>query len=116
MSLSSLATCHSSNADLLEYLASLAQGYDVVVPRRTSGVETLHAVYSVRCIQPIERLLDKGEVRIVKFFPDVRVRYVEEPDLCRFDPEGRSFVNINTPADWEYAQALVWQQEERPAH
>ncbi len=103
------------NTDLLKYLVDLAPGHDVVVPRRADGVEALHAVYSVRCIQPIERLLNSGEVMIVRFFPDVRVRYVEEPELRRFDPEGRSFVNINTPADWEYAQALVWQQEGRPA-
>lgn len=103
------------NTDLLRYLAALAPGYDVVVPRHTSGVEALHAVYSVRCIQPIERLLDSGEGMIVKFFPDVHVRYVDESELRRFDPEGLSFVNINTPADWDYAQALVRQQEERLA-
>jgi len=99
------------NVDLLNYLISLSPGYDVVIPRRAEGLETLHAVYSVHCMKPIQRLLEAGEVMIVKFFSEVRVCYVDDADLRRFDPEGLSFININTPDDWEYAQALAWQRE-----
>lgn len=95
------------NVSLLNYLVSLSAGYDVVVPRRAEGIEALHAVYSVQCIHPIERLLEQGQVKIVNFFPEVRVRYVDTPELQQFDPNGLSFVNINIPDDWEYARALA---------
>lgn len=45
-------------------------------------VEALYAVYFVRCIQPIERLLRQGKVMIVNFFPEVRVRYVDTPNCA----------------------------------
>ncbi len=99
------------NIRLLNYLVALSPGYDVVVPRLAKGVEALHAVYSVQCVQPMERLLRQEKVMIVNFFPEVRVRYVDTPELHRFDPDELSFVNINTPDDWEYAQALAWQRE-----
>ena len=99
------------NVDLLSYLMALSPGYDVVIPRRAKGVEALHAVYSVQCIQPIERLLRQGKVMIVNFFPEVRVRYVDTPELRRFDPDESSFININTPDDRAYAQALALQRD-----
>jgi len=50
-------------------------------------------------------------VMIVRFFEEVRVRYVDPIDLRRIDPAERSFINVNTPDDWEYAQVLDWQRE-----
>ena len=99
------------SAPLLQHLVALAPGCDVVIPRHQKGTEALHAVYSKRCIGPIRRLLQRDEAVIVKFFPEVRVCYVDEPVLREFDPEGLSFVNINTLGDLEYAQALAWQTE-----
>ena len=96
---------------LLQHLVARAPGCDVVIPRHQKGKEALHAVYSKRCIEPIRRLLQRDEAAIVKFFPEVKVCYVDEPVLREFDPEGLSFVNINTPGDLEYAQALAWQTE-----
>ncbi len=98
------------NVRLLRHLLALADQCAVVIPRRSKGTEPLHAVYARSCIAPIERSLHKGEVTIVGFFPEVKVCYVEEPVLSQLDPDGLSFVNINTPEDWEFAQALAWQR------
>ena len=93
------------NLDLLRYLVSLAEDADVVVPRWTD-VEPLHAVYRpATCLGPIEEALARGERRIISFYHEVRVRYVEQAEIARFDPQGLSFFNINTPDDW--AQALA---------
>lgn len=94
---------------LLEHLVAIAPGCDVVMPRHRKGTEALHAVYSKRCIAPIRRLLERDEEVIVRFLPEVNVCYVDEPVLREFDPEGLSFVNINTPADLELARDLVCQ-------
>jgi molybdopterin-guanine dinucleotide biosynthesis protein A len=53
------------------------------------------------------RLLEQGRRRIFAFFADVRVRYIEEATIARFDPLHLSFVNVNTPADWQLAQDLI---------
>ena len=36
----------------------------------------------------------------------LRVRYVTEADLLTIDPSGRSFLNVNTPADLEVARSF----------
>lgn len=114
---------------LLRYMLVTAPEYDVVVPRAVpwgglegvrKGKETarehllhpLHAVYSTSCLEPMKDLLESGDLRIMSFYPRVRVRYVEEEEIDIFDPEHLSFFNINTPADLRKAEGLF--QEEEP--
>ena len=99
------------NRKLLQYLINRVPDCDVVIPRHEKGLESLHAVYSKACLSPIKNLLQQEKVRVTRFFSEVDVCYVEERTLQQFDPQKLSLVNINTPEDWEYAQALAWQTE-----
>ncbi len=101
------------NPDLLRYLISLAPGYDVVIPRVAEFPETLHAVYGKRCLEPIKRRLLADQLKIIGFFDEVRVRTVERDEVAHFDPAFRSFLNMNTSADWERVQRLVRGQSEQ---
>ena len=92
------------NLGLLRYMAELAPGCDVVVPRWDDKLEPLHAVYSKNCLGPIEGLIQRQDFKIIHFFPQVRVRYVEREEIERFDPERLSFFNINTAEDLERAR------------
>jgi molybdopterin-guanine dinucleotide biosynthesis protein A len=85
--------------NLLRYMILLASGHDVVIPRIGGFPEPLHAIYSKSCLEPIDRLLARGGLKIVDFFPEVRVRYVEESEVDIFDPQHLSFFNVNTPSD-----------------
>jgi molybdopterin-guanine dinucleotide biosynthesis protein A len=67
-------------------------------------VEPLHGAYRRTCLSAIETAIGAGRRRIISFFPHVRVRYVAPEDVMPFDPELRSFRNINTPEEWEKAQ------------
>src|SRR3990172_12713979 len=89
--------------ELIEFLIGLKDGYDVVVPRLKDGHEPLHAVYSKRCLKPIKSMINKGDLRIIGFYPEVKVREVSEEELAPFNPEPSSFMNINTPEDYETA-------------
>jgi len=94
------------NTDLLRYLAGLVPGFDVVIPRIDEFPETMHAVYGKGCLEPIKSRLLADQLKIIDFFEDVRVRYVERDDVSCFDPTFRSFININTPTDWERVQRM----------
>jgi molybdopterin-guanine dinucleotide biosynthesis protein A len=85
--------------NLLRYMILLACGHDVVIPRIGRFLEPLHAIYSKSCLEPIDRLLAQGGLKIIDFFPEVRVRYVEESEVDIFDPQHLSFFNVNTPSD-----------------
>jgi len=98
------------NLDLLRYMVNISPGFDVVIPRIGDQMEPLHAVYSSNCIGPMEKLIEKGNLKITGFFDSVKVRYVENEELDRFDPERLSFFNINTEADLERARILAAQE------
>ena len=95
------------NLDLLRYMASLTPGHAVVVPRWQGELETLHTFYSRQCIPLVEPILRRGGGRIIELYAHVSVRYVEPDEIIRFDPEGLAFFNVNSPEDWERAQALA---------
>ena len=95
------------SAELLRYLLSLRNKFDVVLPRVDGRGEQLHAVYAASCLLPMRRQLDAGDFKIDRVFSHIRVRMVEEDELRRYDPELSSFRNVNTPEDWLQAQALL---------
>jgi len=92
---------------LLRYMILLSPGQDVVIPRVGGLTEPLHAIYSKQCLQPIERVLAAGGLKIIDFFREVRVCYVEEQEIKLFDSQCLSFFNINTLADLEKARSLA---------
>lgn len=92
---------------LLRFMIPLAAGYDVVIPRIGGLAEPLHAIYSRTCLAPMARLLDKGQRKIIAFFHEVRVRYVEEAEIDLLDPHHLSFLNVNTVEDWRSAKKLL---------
>lgn len=98
------------NRALLDYLISLAPRYDAVIPRLGGEAEPFRAVYSKACLGPMRAALDAGRMRIISFFPDVRVRFVDDAEVERFDPDHLAFFNINTPEDLEQARRLARQQ------
>jgi molybdopterin-guanine dinucleotide biosynthesis protein A len=96
------------NTDLLRYMSELAHEFDVVIPAMGDKLEPLHAIYSRNCLEPIEGLLKQSKLKITKLLPQVRVRYVGQDELDRFDPEHLSFFNINTKNDLKRARELVY--------
>ncbi|MBT3822643.1 MAG: molybdenum cofactor guanylyltransferase [Nitrospinaceae bacterium] len=92
-------------APLLKGLASLAEGWDVVIPVLREFPEPLCAVYSAACEAPIRQRIENEDLKMVGFHGDVTVMLVEEARWRKWDPEGLSFRNLNTPDDLERALA-----------
>lgn len=88
-------------------LQAVEPRWDVIIPRTAKGMEPLLAVYSKRCLKPIERQLVQGRYWVQGFFRQVRVNTLGEDLLRRCDPELISFVNINAPEDLSRAEALL---------
>lgn len=87
------------NPDLVRHLVSSSPGYDIVVPRTDDGWQPLHAVYGKKCLRFMEELLAQGNLKIIDFYRRVKKREILTEELRRFDPELRSFLNVNTPED-----------------
>jgi molybdopterin-guanine dinucleotide biosynthesis protein A len=94
------------NSGLIGHMAKEAEGYDVVVPDILGKVEPLHAVYNKRLLPLIESQIRRDSRQIQKIFETVKVRRITEEEIDRFDPERRSFINLNTPKEYEEAVCL----------
>lgn len=95
------------NLNLIEYLFSFREGYDIVVPVIDHRPEPTHAVYSRVCLPLIETRLKMNDLKIARFFDDVRTKYVSQRHIEEIDPGKLSFFNINTEEDLTQARMLA---------
>jgi molybdopterin-guanine dinucleotide biosynthesis protein A len=85
------------NRELIRYMIEIRGNSDVVVPKIDGFMEALHALYGKRCLPFITRLIEHKHYQIIRMFPHVSVRHVLEAEIRRFDPDLKSFLNINKP-------------------
>ena len=94
--------------ELLRFMiAQLDQEADIVVPRVDGYPQAMHAIYRKTCLAPIRAQLDENRLKIIRFYDKMRVTYLDEADYAPYDPEGLSFTNLNTPAEFERARLLI---------
>jgi len=80
---------------------------DVVVPRMETQLETLHALYGKACLRPMERCLRAGRLKVVGFFPEVRVLELDTAAMAPYRAPEVAFMNVNTPDELARARALA---------
>ena len=95
------------NVNLLDYMSRISSTFDAVVPRIEDNVEPLCAVYSRNCLASIQRLLEENNLRVNNLYTMVKVRYLGEDEIDRYDPKRLSFFNVNTEADLVRAREMV---------
>ena len=94
--------------ELLRFMiAQLDEATDIVVPRVEGYPQGMHAIYRKTCLPPIREQLQANRLKIIRFYGKMRVRYLDEADYAPYDAEGRSFTNLNTPAELEQARELI---------
>ena len=109
------------SAPFLAYLASLAgepaeqseareQGERdeviAVVPQTERGYHPLCAAYTRTAIEPIERRLAAGRLKMTDLLAEIRLRVVTAHDIGRFGDPHQLLANVNTPAEHESLEAL----------
>lgn len=93
--------------ELLAAMLSINSSDDVIVPMLDGNYEPMHAIYlRTPCLRAVENALNAGEKKLTSFFHEVRVHPLGEEFGGRYDPEGLSFFNINTPQDLHMAEEI----------
>ena len=95
------------NRSFIEYMMENAKGHDIVVPAPPDGLQPLCAVYSRVCLPFIKNLIEKNRLQIKGFYPGRNILEITPEVLGTFDPEGRMFINLNTPEDLENLAGTV---------
>jgi len=89
------------NPDLVHYMVEEINGYDLAVPEYGDQLQTLCAIYSKNCIELIKEDLSRDNLKITHFFRNVKQRLITEEEVKEIDFQGLSFVNINTPEEYQ---------------
>jgi len=95
------------NTKLIVEMISFCDGYDIIIPCHKGHVEATFALYHKNNLYFIEDSLARNDFKIVKFFPKVKVKYLDEGFIKKIDPEFDSFFNLNTPEDLEKANDKI---------
>ena len=93
--------------EFLRYLISRTRESSaiVTVPRALGGLQPLCGVYRGGFLAPAERSLRAGKNKIDALFAEVETRVIGENELRNAGFGDEMFHNVNTPDDWERAQA-----------
>jgi molybdenum cofactor guanylyltransferase len=91
---------------LLRLLASVAEGFDAVLPVSDRGPEPLHAVYARAAAPALAAAVREGRLAVRDAVGRLRVRLVESSEWRGADPTGRFAWNVNAPGDLSGSSAV----------
>jgi molybdopterin-guanine dinucleotide biosynthesis protein A len=94
-------------SELLAWLCSFPPGSESLVPRIQGVPQVLLARYARTLLPTIEECLQAGRRDPRALLTCAPVRFLEEEQVRTVDPDLRSFVNINTPQDFQRALSLL---------
>ncbi len=74
---------------------------DIVVPFVGGYYEPLCAVYSCSISSSLREYIENGGRKITDYYQLVNVKRVMDREIEKIDPQFESFINLNTPSDFE---------------
>lgn len=93
-------------AEWLDWLMARAMESEkqIVMPRTSRGLEPLAAIYRRECATRLVASLARGVRKVAEAMEQFSVDMVSDSDWRHVDPEGRTLLNMNVPADYEDAR------------
>jgi len=88
---------------IIRYLCHLQQegGAEATIPYSEGGQEPLHGVYSAACKDIFERAIQSGERKVVDILKKINIRNVTYDEVQSIGGQSASFLNVNTPEEYE---------------
>jgi molybdopterin-guanine dinucleotide biosynthesis protein A len=94
-----------------EHDLMVANQVDIVIPHTQEGLEPFHAVYRRQvCLPHVEAALEEQKWRVDAWFHKVKMYRLTVEELSKYDPQLRSFWNVNTPEELETAIQIAAQE------
>ncbi len=83
---------------------------DAAVPIFNDKPQPLLGIYSRTLLPYLEDGIMHDKTSLVPLLREVRTYFINEPDMRTIDPEGRSFMNINTMEEYEAVRHMLGRQ------
>jgi molybdopterin-guanine dinucleotide biosynthesis protein A len=87
--------------DLVADMIEAVSGYDAVVPRWHGKIQPLCGLYNKRCMNFIDELLKEDHAHCAGLFDRVKTRFFLESEVVLTDPKGLTFLDVDTPEDFD---------------
>ena len=93
---------------VVQHICEMGLLSDVTMVQLSTGLQPMQGVYSKRCLPVLEEMVKTKCLRIQDLMlrKDLAVQTLEEESMRKLDPHLLSFLNVNTPADLEFATKL----------
>ena len=91
---------------LIMHLATLRANHQAVVPQVNGHAQPLAAFYARRALPLLQSSLANGNKSLIGALKNLDVRYVNAAELVQFDPQLRSFFDLDTPQDVVIAEGM----------
>ncbi len=93
--------------DVISLIVNAYREHEVVLPRYAGKPEALLGIYPCSVLPVLRDRLARGRLSLWDLDSDLSPQYVSEEEVADVDPEGRSFVNVNTLAEYRDLMANV---------
>lgn len=91
----------------IQYMVRQRKDYDIVIPEEDGYTHPLHAIYSRSCLPFIENKLKQNERKVISFFSEVKVRYINRIEMDQIPFARQSLINVNTREDLASVQVML---------
>jgi len=92
-------------SEVIELIKQKFHGQDAVLPMHKGLPQPLLGIYSRRIVPQLAERIQQNKKAMWDLLQGITVQLIPEQEMLRVDPEGRSFVNINTLE--EYRNLIV---------
>lgn len=93
--------------DFLHHLVGRRGPHQAVVPHTAAGLQPLCALYEPSCLATIEAALQADQLGMRDLLSNLSLDLVREKDWQLYDEHGLLFANLNAPAEYERARAVL---------
>lgn len=93
---------------VIQHMCTFAPSVDILMVKLSTGLQPMHGVYSKRCLPALEDMVKTERLCLKDLVRrnDLTVTIIQEETIQAIDPHCLSFMNVNTPADLEFATQM----------
>lgn len=92
---------------LIKHMAGRSTTADALIPRFNGQLQPFLAIYKHACIEKVETTLEDDELEMQAFLRRLRLEEISEAEVRKHDPQGLSFLNVNTEDDLVNAKRIL---------
>ena len=93
---------------VIEMFPQKTDATDIVLAQLVNGLQPLHGLYSKKCLPFLKEMIDSQDLRLQNIADKqgLTVHRIPESEIKVLDPQLLSFLNVNSPADVEFAKKI----------